>query len=244
MFLASLLYHINIVYAQDLLNYFTEMRNTFEKYFGLTDPFYITTSNSMKPVINIDDLIIASSKTKFEELMVGDIIVFNRPKGDDKVIVARIIEISDRFGEKVIVTKGDANDGIIPGTDFPIREKDYIGVAAVIIPPSFMAIESEQQNETNKVSVKINLSPPIDAPFDQSISIKLNNSETGQFASRAFSVPISGEASTTFDINDYSVPEGKSFSICIENFDSNKEDCKRVIRENGTNQINVDFRVP
>jgi signal peptidase I len=63
----------------------------------------------------------------FDSLKIGDIIVFNRPQGGDRVIVHRIIEISDRFGEKVIVTKGDANDGIIPGTDFPIREKDYIG---------------------------------------------------------------------------------------------------------------------
>ncbi|HSF49599.1 MAG TPA: signal peptidase I, partial [Nitrososphaeraceae archaeon] len=63
----------------------------------------------------------------FENLKVGDIIVFNRPDGADRVIVHRIIDITDKFGEKIIVTKGDANDGIIPGTDFPIREKDYIG---------------------------------------------------------------------------------------------------------------------
>jgi signal peptidase len=39
-----------------------------------------------------------------------------------------------RFGEKIIVTKGDANEGLIPGTDFPIREKDYIGTVAYVVP--------------------------------------------------------------------------------------------------------------
>ena len=98
--------------------------------FNVDNPFYVVSSGSMIPVLNVGDILIVKDGNTFNSLKVGDVIVFNRPQGGDRVIVHRIIEISDRFGEKVIVTKGDANDGIIPGTDFPIREKDYIGTVA------------------------------------------------------------------------------------------------------------------
>ena len=102
--------------------------------FNVDNPFYVVSSGSMIPVLNVGDILIVKDGNTFNSLKVGDIIVFNRPQGGDRVIVHRIIEISDRFGEKVIVTKGDANDGIIPGTDFPIREKDYIGSVAYTVP--------------------------------------------------------------------------------------------------------------
>ena len=102
--------------------------------FNVDNPFYVVSSGSMIPVLNVGDILIVKDGNTFNSLMVGDIIVFNRPQDGDRVIVHRIIEISDRFGEKVIVTKGDANDGIIPGTDFPIREKDYIGTVAYTVP--------------------------------------------------------------------------------------------------------------
>ena len=102
--------------------------------FNVDNPFYVVSSGSMIPVLNVGDILIVKDGNTFYSLKVGDIIVFNRPQGGDRVIVHRIIEISDRFGEKVIVTKCDANDGIIPGTDFPIREKDYIGTVAYTVP--------------------------------------------------------------------------------------------------------------
>ena len=102
--------------------------------FNVDNPFYVVSSGSMIPVLNVGDILIVKDGNTFNSLNVGDIIVFNRPQGGDRVIVHRIIEMSDRFGEKVIVTKGDANDGIIPGTDFPIREKDYIGTVAYTVP--------------------------------------------------------------------------------------------------------------
>jgi signal peptidase I len=102
--------------------------------FNVDNPFYVVSSGSMIPVLNVGDILIVKDGNTFNSLKVGDIIVFNRPQGGDRVIVHRILEISDRFGEKVIVTKGDANDGIIPGTDFPIRENDYIGTVAYTVP--------------------------------------------------------------------------------------------------------------
>ena len=71
--------------------------------------------------------------TEFENVRVGDIIVFNRPSGQDRVIVHRVTSITneDPF---TIRTKGDANPTSIPGTDFPITEEEYIGKVAYVIP--------------------------------------------------------------------------------------------------------------
>ena len=102
--------------------------------FNVDNPFYVVSSGSMIPVLNVGDILIVKDGNTFDSLKIGDIIVFNRPEGGDRVIVHRIIEMSDRFGEKIIITKGDANEGIIPGTDFPIREKDYIGTVAYVVP--------------------------------------------------------------------------------------------------------------
>ncbi|HEX6294821.1 MAG TPA: signal peptidase I [Nitrososphaeraceae archaeon] len=102
--------------------------------FNVDNPFYVVSSGSMIPVLNIGDILLVKNGNTFDSLKVGDIIVFNRPEGGDRVIVHRIIDMTDRFGEKIIVTKGDANEGLIPGTDFPIREKDYIGTVAYVVP--------------------------------------------------------------------------------------------------------------
>jgi hypothetical protein len=37
-------------------------------------------------------------------------------------------------GEKVIITKGDANEKLIPLTDYPILERFYIGIVAYVLP--------------------------------------------------------------------------------------------------------------
>ena len=102
--------------------------------FNVDNPFYVVSSGSMIPVLNIGDILLVKDGNTFDSLKVGDIIVFNRPEGGDRVIVHRIIDMTDRFGEKIIVTKGDAHEGLIPGTDFPIREKDYIGTVAYVVP--------------------------------------------------------------------------------------------------------------
>lgn len=84
-------------------------------------------SDTMSPLLNTNDLILVSDTTSFSNLKIGDIIAFYKPEGDGSIIAHRIIDISEKYGERIIVTKGDANNAIIPGTDFPIREKDYIG---------------------------------------------------------------------------------------------------------------------
>ncbi|NOJ28952.1 MAG: signal peptidase I [Nitrososphaeraceae archaeon] len=97
------------------------------------NPFYIVSSGSMIPVLNIGDILIVGEKDTFDELELGDVIVFNRPAGHDKVIVHRVFKILNET-ERIIVTKGDANDGLIPGTDFPIKHDDFIGQVVYVIP--------------------------------------------------------------------------------------------------------------
>ena len=71
--------------------------------------------------------------------MVGEIIVFKSPASlipneQHKIIVHRIVHISTVDGNRVITTKGDANDGSIPYIDYPLREQNYIGKVVYVIP--------------------------------------------------------------------------------------------------------------
>ena len=101
--------------------------------FGTENPFYVVSSGSMIPNLEIFDVIVVQGHVNFDQLKVGDIIVFNRPDGHDKVIVHRVAEILNK-DPLVIRTKGDANPGSIPGTDFPITKADYIGKVVYVIP--------------------------------------------------------------------------------------------------------------
>ncbi|MFZ0184650.1 MAG: signal peptidase I [Nitrosotalea sp.] len=101
--------------------------------FGTENPFYVVSSGSMIPNLNIFDVIVVQGHVSFDQLKVGDIIVFNRPIIHDKVIVHRVAEILNK-DPLVIRTKGDANPGSIPGTDYPITKGDYIGKVEYVIP--------------------------------------------------------------------------------------------------------------
>lgn len=103
-------------------------------WFG-TNPFYVVSSGSMEPVLKQYDILVVRDGQSFDDLKVGEIIVFHRPEGGDRVIVHRVAEITeDSNGNRIIRTKGDANPGSIPGTDYPIRKSDYIGKVVYVIP--------------------------------------------------------------------------------------------------------------
>lgn len=101
--------------------------------FGTQNPFYVVASGSMVPELLVYDVLIVQGHEPFEDIQVGDIIVFNRPSDHDRVIVHRVASIIDD-NPKTIRTKGDANPASIPGTDFPITEEEYIGKVAYVIP--------------------------------------------------------------------------------------------------------------
>lgn len=101
--------------------------------FGTQNPFYVVASGSMIPVLEVYDVLIVQGHEPFEDIDVGDIIVFNRPSDHNRVIVHRVASILED-DPKTIRTKGDANPASIPGTDFPITEEEYIGKVAYTLP--------------------------------------------------------------------------------------------------------------
>ena len=102
--------------------------------FGTENPFYVVSSGSMVPQLKVFDVLVVQGNDPFESVVVDDIIVFNRPAGNDRVIVHRVVELFENEEPYSIRTKGDANPASIPGTDFPITEEEYIGKVAYVIP--------------------------------------------------------------------------------------------------------------
>lgn len=103
--------------------------------FDTNNPFYVVSSRSMVPVLQVNDILVVRNGGSWDTLKVGDIIVFDRPDGEDRVIVHRVAEISETSaGDRVIRTKGDANPASIPGTDYPIHKNDYIGRVIYVLP--------------------------------------------------------------------------------------------------------------
>ena len=101
--------------------------------FGTENPFYVVASGSMLPELQVYDVLIVQGHVLFEDVQIGDIIVFDRPSGHDRVIVHRVVSITDD-DPRTLRTKGDNNVASIPGTDFPITEKEYIGKVQFNIP--------------------------------------------------------------------------------------------------------------
>ena len=101
--------------------------------FGTQNPFYVVASGSMIPELEVYDVLVVQGHEPFEDLEIGDIIVFNRPSDHNRVIVHRVVSITDD-DPITLRTKGDANPASIPGTDFPITEEEYIGKVVYTLP--------------------------------------------------------------------------------------------------------------
>ena len=100
--------------------------------FGTQNPFYVVSSESMVPVLQVYDILVVQGNYPLESITLGDIIVFYRPSDFDRVIVHRVVEIN---GEPYSIrTKGDANPNSIPGVDYPITDREYIGKVVHVIP--------------------------------------------------------------------------------------------------------------
>lgn len=125
--------------------------------FGSLYPFYVVISASMVPTLEIDDMLVVSSRVDFEDIGPGDIILFTRPPeyaqirdmgvGEDdpglialdnpadrgQVIVHRVVERLED-DPRALMTQGDANTIPIPGVDFPIVREDYLGKVVYVLP--------------------------------------------------------------------------------------------------------------
>ena len=104
-----------------------------QAYFGAQNPFYVVSSGSMYPSLAMYDIIVISGHIPFDDVKIGDIIVFDRPKDHDRVIVHRVVAVVDD-DPITLRTKGDNNQNSIVGTDYPITDKEYIGKVVYVIP--------------------------------------------------------------------------------------------------------------
>ena len=102
-------------------------------YFGAQNPFYVVSSGSMYPELAMYDIIVISGHVSFDDVKIGDIIVFDRPKDHDRVIVHRVVAVVDD-DPKTLRTKGDNNQNSIVGTDYPITKEEYIGKVVHVVP--------------------------------------------------------------------------------------------------------------
>jgi len=101
--------------------------------FGTQNPFYVVASGSMTPELQIYDVLVVQGHDPFEDIEIGDIIVFDRPSDHNRVIVHRVVSITDD-DPITLRTKGDSNPASIPGTDYPITQEEYLGKVVYTIP--------------------------------------------------------------------------------------------------------------
>ncbi len=95
-----------------------------------TTPFFVVSSGSMIPNLEIGDIIVVTGNPEFKDLKVGDIIVFDEPGRGSKVIVHRVYSIYDDAIRRV-VTKGDHNSS---PDDWRVTSNEYIGKVVFAIP--------------------------------------------------------------------------------------------------------------
>lgn len=102
-------------------------------------------SNSMSPEISKGDAVIIKKIDSYKELKVGDIIAYNNSTSG-KIIIHRLVEIkTDDNGEKIYVTKGDANNGV---DSIKVTYEKIRGVVKLKI--KYIAIPSIYFNELSK----------------------------------------------------------------------------------------------
>ena len=105
--------------------------------FGTANPFYVVSSGSMIPTLEIYDVIVVEGNTSFQDVKKGDIIVFYSPAkyelGEERVIVHRVDSIMSEE-PRIMQTKGDNNPRSMKNVDYPITEKIYLGKVEYIIP--------------------------------------------------------------------------------------------------------------
>ena len=100
---------------------------------------FLVINNDMSPYLHQNDTVVVDSHFPFDSLKVGDIIVFRTfgttDSGQHEIIVHRVAQIvTDTHGDRILRTKGDANDASIPSLDYPIFQQNYIGKVIYVLP--------------------------------------------------------------------------------------------------------------
>ena len=190
--------------------------------FGTANPFYVVSSGSMIPVLQIHDVIVVEGNTPFEEVKKGDIIVFYSPKlyeqGKERVIVHRVSLV---MGDdpKIVRTKGDSNAASIAGTDYPITQKEYLGKVEYVVPQvgyitqilqppinyiviaviiGVMVVKHFASKEKKKIEFQYTKDESVD---DDSSSTFDNNRDSEYTKSSDKDESVDDDSSSTFDNN-------------------------------------------
>jgi signal peptidase I len=101
-----------------------------------TAPFYVVSDypSSMSPTMNYATVGV-TYHTSFQNLKVGDIVVFHDPYEYSKTIVHRIVAIVPcSNGNTCLFTKGDNNSTNPTRDPWNVTEPDYIGQVIMIVP--------------------------------------------------------------------------------------------------------------
>ena len=116
-----------------------------EYYLANPSPFYVVVSESMRPTLEIGDLVIGrgvGDKVLYflfipihvkgvdpKDLKIGDIIIFRSPDNPNVLIIHRIIKIKNSSNGLIFITKGDNNPvDDYTGHRWLIRESDVVAV--------------------------------------------------------------------------------------------------------------------
>ncbi|MBI4258398.1 MAG: signal peptidase I [Thaumarchaeota archaeon] len=98
---------------------------------GTATPLFVVSSGSMRPTLEVGDLIVVRSMS-FNELQIGDIITFHSPFAPDRIIVHRIFRIvQSGDGATGFITKGDNNQA---ADGWVVEEDNYVGRVVLTIP--------------------------------------------------------------------------------------------------------------
>jgi len=91
----------------------------------------------MVPNLELGDMVLIRNGQGFyfDDLEIGDIIVFHSDDAGGRTIIHRVVEMySSEDNQRILKTKGDANTESFEGLDYPIYEEDYHGKIISIIP--------------------------------------------------------------------------------------------------------------
>jgi len=100
-------------------------------YFNTESPYLVVSSGSMRPTLEVGDLIIVKRVPLLQlnaAPMNGDIIVYKKPNGD--LVVHRLVNKTKIDGGYILITKGDANTV----SDHPFPDQRYIGKVVARMP--------------------------------------------------------------------------------------------------------------
>ena len=89
---------------------------------------YLVVSGSMEPSLYAGDMVFVNSNVDFEDVQLGDVIIFQY---EDMNIIHRVVDEAIIDGEKRLKTKGDNNKN---ADGYLATEDNFCGVAEYVIP--------------------------------------------------------------------------------------------------------------